>query len=177
MLDQSYLKSLIDYNPETGILTWKERNPETFKSGAYSSARICNMWNSLHAGKAATAKRQNGYITICVDYKGYLAHRLAWYWMTGELPEYIDHINMNKSDNRWCNLRISNKSTNGMNRGAPANNTSGAKGIYSQAGKWRVRIRVGNKFQHFGYFDDFEDARIARDRAIAEHHGEFARAS
>ena len=78
-LSQEYIKSILIYNPETGLFTWVHRN----------SKKVGRMTNS-------------GYIQIGINCRLYMAHRLAYLYMIGKWPEYdIDHINMNKSDNRW----------------------------------------------------------------------------
>lgn len=82
-----------------------------------------------------------GYVLISFDGEQYLAHRLAWFYVTGEMPPmFIDHINGKPDDNRFENLREATPQQNGFNRGMPKNNKSGAKGCEwrRDRGKYRV---------------------------------------
>jgi HNH endonuclease/AP2 domain len=104
---------------------------------------------------------QNGYIRIRVDGKKYLAHRLAFLYMTGEWPkDQVDHINGIRDDNRWCNLRNCTNSENKMNTRLQANNKSGYKGVHwdNIQKKWRASCRVNTKLVNIGRFDNIEDA-------------------
>jgi hypothetical protein len=111
------------------------------------------------------------------------AHRLIWAIKTGEWlsNEYdVDHINGNRADNRWINLRKSVRFQNGRNRKQSTANTSGFKGVVknyeSESGqRWIAQLRVGGKSLYLGYFDNPVDAAIAYDEAAVAHHGEFAR--
>lgn len=149
-MNQEELKSLVDYDPETGIFTYKARPSE----------RPC--WNSRWAGKeAGTHHRQTGYIYVNLHGKKNLAHRLAFLYMTGRLPEQTDHINGIRHDNRWCNLREVNNQQNARNKGMMRRNTSGFTGVYWCKNRklWYVRIRDSNsKSLHCGYFKSREQA-------------------
>lgn len=89
----------------------------------------------------------------------------------------VDHINMNKLDNRKCNLRIASKSKNAMNRNAPKQNTSGYKGVSWRLDrkKWRAYIVLMGKQYSLGLFDKKEDAAMSYNDAAIKYHGEFAR--
>src|SRR5262245_23090214 len=99
-LTASQVRTLFDYDPETGIISWKVDR---------SNGRRVHT----HAGDPAGTVRADGYVQIHISGSIYLAHRLIWLWQTGEWPrEHIDHINLDPSDNRWANLR---EATNGEN--------------------------------------------------------------
>lgn len=100
-------------------------------------------------------------------------HRLITNAPAGVL---VDHRNRNKLDNRRANLRVADRSTNGMNRSAQLNNTSGFKGVslHKKTGRWRAYITVHKKTRHLGLFATPELAHEAYVRAAAELHGEFA---
>lgn len=74
--------------------------------------------------------------------------------------DVIDHINRNPLDNRKCNLRITDKYNNDLNRGLKSDNTSGITGVcwHKKLSKWRVRVNYLKKEINIGYFDKFIDA-------------------
>lgn len=94
----------------------------------------------------------------------YKAHRLAWVWMTGAWPEFeLDHINLDKADNRFANLRQATHAENGSNRIPQSNNTSGYKAVnFSVRAKlWRARAKVRGKEIHL---ETLQDAGRGRPR-------------
>jgi len=137
ILTQSRLKELLHYNPETGVFTRVKNNKPT-------------GW------------LDNGYVKIHVAGADRYAHRLAWLYMAGRVPLEVDHDNHNKADNRWDNLNGVDRQGNKRNGPKQANNTSGVTGVYRQAGKWRVRIKVDGKFKSLGYFGTVGEAVTAR---------------
>ena len=130
MLTIEQLKEVLDYNPDTGLFTWIKSTQQT------------------KAGSVAGNKTNQGYIRISVKRKRYLAHRLAYLYMTGHFPEnFIDHINHIRHDNRWTNLRDATSSQNQANQVNPKNNTSGYKGVswHKSTKKWLAKIGYMNK--------------------------------
>lgn len=161
MLNHEYLKSTLHYSVITGQLYW-------LKSPA----------NNVKAGSVGGYLRKDGYRKIKVSGKCYLAHRLAWFWVTGEWPiNEIDHVNGIKDVNQWLNLREATDSQNRCNTGLPSNNKSGFKGLYwnKATKKWRAHIMINKKQKHLGSFDDIEAAYAERIKAEKELHGEFAK--
>ena len=150
MLTQARLKEVLDYNPSTGIFIWKQRKIKDFKS-----IRAMNTLNSRYIGKESGTKRPDGYIAISIDKKTYLAHRLAWFYIYGYFPEYIDHVNMNKSDNRAANIRIASKTENGQNiKKCRSHNKTKLLGVsfFKRDKTFRARIVVNGVENHIGYF-------------------------
>ena len=88
-----------------------------------------------------------------------------------EEPNYIDHINGIRNDNRPENLRSVSISENNKNVSKSTRNTSGVVEVYYYAniGKWRADIKYDNKYKHLGCFDKFEDAVLARKKAEIEY--------
>lgn len=87
----------------------------------------------------------------------------------------VDHANRNGLDNRRQNLRVCTYSQNHANRPAPANNTSGYKGVFrARSGRWTARVTVDRKARHLGTFDDPWTAAQAYNEAAVEAWGEFA---
>ena len=157
------LKSVLDYSPETGIFTWR-----------------ISTSNRSPAGSKAGVTGPKGYVYIGVDMKRYLAHRLAYFYMTGEWPaSVIDHINGDASDNRWANLRPATIAENNWNSKPRNTNTSGHKGVsYSKSKKkWTARIYKNYRLHIIGYYQTKEEAIEAHKIAAVELHGEFANSS
>ena len=118
-----------------------------------------------------------GYRTIMVNGETHKAHRLAWLYMTGSWPvAEIDHINGERDDNRWENLREATREENQHNRKLTKNNTSGAKGVYryKRTGKWCAQCMVDGKRQHLGYFANLVEANNAVRTFRENYHGAFA---
>ena len=166
MLIQDRLKEVLQYDPETGIFTWKKRAKEQFRK-----ERGCNQWNTRYAGKEA-GSIGDGYIQIKIDKCTYRAHRLAWLHVYGEWPrENMDHINHIRTDNRIKNLREATHAQNGRNAKKSRNNTSGTTGVYwyKNINKWVAGIRVDGKNKYGGLFKNKKDAISRRKKMNAEH--------
>jgi hypothetical protein len=139
MLTQEELKSLVYYDQETGLFSWKVK-----RQGR----------NKPNLGWVES----KGYIEICIAQKRLKAHRWAWFYVHGELPEQIDHINGIKNDNRLCNLRVVTNKQNHENRGAQKNNTSGFKGVTKRGNKFISQIMHNRKQHYLGIFETAEQA-------------------
>lgn len=152
------LRELFFYNPETGSLTWRQ---------------------GRKIGKEAGAPDHAGYKRVMVAGIAYQVHRVIWKMCAWADPEHeIDHVNSNKSDNRWLNLRPATITQNARNRRLQVNNKSGFKGVYWHVGsqRWCAKIVVDRQQIHLGYFEDAALAHSAYTAAATEHHGRFARA-
>lgn len=118
--------------------------------------------------------RKDGYKELTIDYKPFLAHRLAFFYMTGNWPEEtIDHKNKIKSDNRWINLRQASYSENNQYSKIPKNNTSGYKGVSKKGDVFRASIRIDGKQEHIGVYETAELAYEAYCKRAKELFGEF----
>lgn len=145
------LREVLDYDPDTGIFTWKYR-PELVGS--------LNATNTLRAGKTAGSVTHR-YIQIMINKKMHYAHRLAWMYINGDFEDgEIDHINGNKHDNRIENLRLVNRSQNNQNRSVLSKNLSGFLGVswHKATGLWRARGALGEHDRVLGYFSTPEEA-------------------
>lgn len=140
------LKENLRYNPETGHFTWIKRSVDTCIIGG-----IAGYIN-------------NGYVTIRVNKIAYTAHRLAWLYMTGEMPKsMIDHKDTDRSNNRFSNLRQSTQKQNLQNQIRPkSNNKSGFLGVsYTIRQRFRADIRIDGKTIYLGAFKTAEEAHEA----------------
>lgn len=158
------LQDLIGYEPETGLFRWKVR-------------RNAAGGPVLPGTVAGTPK--DGYTQIIIGQRSYRAHRLAWLFMTGAFPERgleIDHINRERSDNRWSNLRLVSRSQNNMNGGLRSDNKSGARGVGQRkdTGAWYARIKCGGQLKLLGHFATKDLALAARRAAEERFFGNFA---
>jgi hypothetical protein len=86
----------------------------------------------------------------------------------------IDHINRNRLDCRKINLRISDYTTNGFNKGKQSNNKSGFPGVFfnNTLGKWQANIKYHRKNIVIGHYNNIEDAIKDRIEAEIEYFGE-----
>lgn len=152
--DIGMVREFLSYDPRTGELVWIKK-----------PARGTNV------GSTAGRVDATGYVVIGFCKSTYKAHRLAWFLMTEDEPETIDHINGIKSDNRFVNLRPATPSQNLANR-----EVSGAH-FSKKRGKWQSAIKVGYKSIWLGYFATEAEARAAYADAAKRFYGEFARAA
>ena len=160
MLSQSLLKELLHYDPDTGIFTW-----------------LVNLRMGYHdMGKQAGTTNPDGYRLIRIRGRSYMAHQLAWIYVTGE-PAFaeIDHINAIRHDNRFHNLRRATRGQNAIKSMPSA--FSGFKGVSSSLskGRWRSRISVDGKVLYLGMFSSKEAAHDAYCAAAKKYHGEYWR--
>jgi hypothetical protein len=159
-ITQQELKELLHYDPLTGVFIWK-----------------INRGGGVKAGEIAGSKAKVGYWSITLFNKGYYAHRLAWLYMTGKLPDkFIDHIDRNKLNNIWTNLREATEKESVHNTGLSKKNKSGVKGVYwnKNANKWQATLWIDNKPKYLGLFDSLNEAKIVIETTRQLYHKEFA---
>src|SRR5262245_46971759 len=121
------LRELLEYDPETGLWRWLQRVNPRCKTGWF-------------AGTLMSPKGSNtSYFLIGVDRRHYLAHRLAFLYMTGEWPSgELDHRDLDGTNNRWANLREATRAQNAANMAL--RNSAGLKGIIRRKDRWQARI-------------------------------------
>lgn len=154
------VRRLLRYEPDTGTFFWRIDT------------------NKISAGNIAGCRQSRGYWQIRINRRLYMAHRLAWLYVTGEWPKAnIDHINGDRSDNRFVNLRIATNSQNAWNSRRRINNACGYKGVHykKRLNKFVAQINVHGRVYHLGVFETPEGAHAAYCKAAKEHFGEFAR--
>jgi hypothetical protein len=161
VLTQAKIKELMDYDPDTGDLTWIKPRPK------------------IRVGEVAGSKKVNGYIGIMVLGRLYLAHRLIWLHVHGAWPKHqLDHINHDRTDNRLTNLREATQKENCKNMSIRSDNKSGVIGVfwYERYKKWEVYIKNNGKKVYLCRITDFFEAVCIRKSAenkygYHENHG------
>ncbi len=150
MLTVSQLRDVLRYDPVTGNFVWLV---------SMGRARVGAI-----AGRLLDDGSKK-YLQIGVHKKVYMAHRLAWFYMHGQWPDQIDHINGNGLDNSLPNLRNVSLDENRKNLRRMSRNSSGVTGVRwcKQSRRWKVYISTGAvKARHLGYFSDLTEACIVR---------------
>ena len=160
MLTADRLRKLLDYDPETGFFTRKTRH------------------NRMPIGARSGATTKGGYRIIAIDGRRYYEHRLAWLFVTGKWPSgIIDHIDLNRANNAFANLREATNGENMRNGSVRKDSVSGSKGVcwHRPTGKWRAYINVGGRQKYLGTFASVGEAAEAYDVAALMFFGAFAR--
>jgi len=157
-LTAEYVRSILDYNPQTGVFTWK-----------------VSIGQRVKKGQIAGCTHASGYRDIRVDGRSYCAHRLAWLHYYGEWPKGpLDHKDRDRANNAISNLRECTRSENGQNS-TRSRGSSKYRGVgwHKSRNKWRARISVNNKLLHLGHFDDELEAANAYREAKEKYHPFF----
>ena len=163
MISVDTLKSQLEYDPETGVFQWLVVKR---KSGGRTKI-----------GERAGFIRSDGYRFIGIDGRAYMAHKLAWLYVTGEWPNcVIDHADRDRSNDAFDNLRKATWIENCQNKSIRSNNRSGVTGVsYDSARcKWAARIKVDGKYLSLGRYADKESAVNARISAERKYFREFS---
>lgn len=149
-LSHGYVKSILMYNSNTGVLRWK-----ISRSGVSRKSR------------RAGCQRNTKYRIVTIDGKQYQEPRIIWFWMTGEDPgnHDIDHKDRNPSNNRWKNLRLASGGQNHIN-------TTKTKGYRKCKYGWEVYIGTNPRIVR--YAPNEEAAKKIRKQLEKELYGEFA---
>lgn len=155
LITQARLKNLLHYDPDTGVFTWRQ-------DGA-----------KHRTGDVAGWRCKDGYTLVCLDYRIYRTHRLAWLYAHGVFPDYhIDHINGIRTDNRILNIRPATPAQNQQNQKLRRDSKSNHAGVSwsKQHNKWHAYINVAKKRKFLGLFVDLTAAISARKQAELLHH-------
>lgn len=156
MLTQKRLREILHYDPKTGIFTFVKGRRKGKIAGAQHDAR--------------------GLLKVSIDNRRHLLHRLAWLWMTGAPPRWnVEHINGDRSDNRWANLRQGERDLKLEHR-APLREPTGIKGVWQVEGRFEAMVKVAGVTMNLGGFATTEEAaeaiarvhQRARDRRVKQ---------
>ena len=157
-LTQEQVLELLSY--ADGKLYWRKKTSKKTVVGA----------------EAGTLRKTDGYRQIMISRRTYRTHRLIYLYHTGCLPEILDHINQNVSDNRIENLRSATRAENAYNCKLRPDNTSGVKGVTwcKNKRKWVARLYANRQVLNLGRFVAMQDAIDVVKAARQQYHGAFA---
>lgn len=158
MLTQKRLHELLHYHPQTGIFRWR---------------------TGKRKGQIAGARHdERGFLKVSIKSRRYLLHRLAWLWMTGEMPRWdIAHKNGDHGDNSWSNLVEANRMQRSSTRGSMRLPT-GIEGIWSVGNRFEATMPTNIAVISLGMFDTLDEAKSAireRKRIARERQRQVAR--
>lgn len=166
--EQDYLRDCFDYDPATGVLTWRHR-----------ADRAAN-WNARFAGKSAGSLDREASpfrMGVTIDGRRHLSSRIIWKLMTGRDPTAtIDHVNGNALDNRWKNLREATMAQQSRNRKRARLSKHGVRGVLkvnSEVRPWLAQVSFNNKNIYLGVYATLEEANSAYKAFAVKHYGEF----
>ena len=126
------------------------------------------------------------YYRVNVDGRSISLHRAVWLYKHpgcykySEVPPLLDHINRNKQDNRYENLRPVSRTFNNFNVRKREDSSSNYRGVSwnKRSEKWTAQIKVGGKHRYLGIFPGTPEGEVAAalawDRAAFEVYGEDA---
>ena len=153
ILTQELLKERLIYTPSTGIFTWRTKE---------------SNFSRIIVGSPAGHIHKTGYLVIRLYFKAYRAHRLAFLYMLGHFPlNQVDHVNRNKLDNSWINLRPASYVLNNKNKTLQKNNKSKYTGVSWRKDRkfWIATITVNKKLIYLGSSYNFDEAVAMRQAA------------
>jgi len=162
-LTSQYLRSILEY--KDGDLYWKVSNSNRVKVGDV----------------VAPTRKDCEVVLVGINGKEYRLHRLIYLYFNEDFDIenkdiQIDHIDINRSNNKIENLRIANNKQNNCNKNLQKNNTSGFRGVkyYPEGRKkcWFGYYKVDGKM--FGkYFLTQTEAMEFAEHNRKIFHGEF----
>ena len=157
-MEVNRVRECFDY--KDGALYWKVKKARRTKIGQ----------------RAGSFDEKTGYYRVHIDSKMQKLHRVIFLYHHGYLPNYVDHIDGNKTNNKIENLRESTFSENCMNQKVSTRNTSGTKGVmwHKRDKRWFVQLRINSKCHSFGYYEDKELAELVAMEATNKFHKEFS---
>lgn len=162
MLTAAELRERMIYEPDTGDFRWRVAPSKALK---------------IRPGDIAGTRTTQNYWQVSLRNRRYRACRLAWLYMTGEWPSLqVDHIDGDRLNNRWANLRLATVAQNQMNTAMRRRNKVGLKGVVqNSAGTYTAYIKKDGKSRGLGTFATPHAAHAAYVKAATNLFGEFAR--
>ena len=154
-ITQELVRKLFDYDPETGVVT-----------------RKVSINYKAKKGTIITSVGGSGYYRVGIKGRRYPLHRVIWLWMEGYFPEHeIDHINRDRLDNRWENLRVVSHSCNMRNTSLANSSTTRIRGVHlcKKDKFYQSYIKKDSKRYNLCWSKDFTEAvahRLAAEQAL-----------
>ena len=145
-ITKEFVLEMLEYFPSSGLLLQKKKRPK------------------VEIGAIAGVITNFGYRYIQLQGKKYAAHRFVWLIETGSFPsKFLDHIDGNKLNNCFTNLREVTVKQNSENKIVQKNNKLGVRGVCfnKRLGKYIAQIQHNGKNNHIGVFQTIEEAKNA----------------
>ena len=164
MLTQAQVRYWFDYNPATGVLTWRVRASRNVFAGQRAGGEA-------YAGMPLKLQRRQ----VRINRVGYNEANVIWLWMTGVWPSHeIDHVDNNPVNNVWSNLRLATSSNNQANK--PGRRSNRLKWAYvTPQGKYQAQVRIDYTLHCLGTYDTEQEAHNAAYIFARSKRGAFAR--
>lgn len=157
MPELDFLKEIISY--EDGVISFKKTR------------------GGVTAGKPLGHEHPKGYMLVRLLGVLHPVHRIVWKLHHGTEPEFIDHADGNKKNNRIENLREVSRVENNRNASLSKANTTGFTGVTfaKREGMYRAEIYAEGKRKSLGYHPEIKNAVLAYNSACQEVHGEYGK--
>lgn len=140
----------LEYFPESGILRWREGNSHHTPSEQIIGYLI------------------KGYRCFNFSGKRYRASRFIWFWMTGEWPNVIDHIDGNIINDRWVNLRNTTRLGNMQNLLVHRSGKLVGTSFDKRRNRWYAKREIKGKCVGLGSYLTEQEAHEAYVKSFTE---------
>jgi hypothetical protein len=138
MITQELLHQRFTYSLDTGLFFYKEPPHPRLST------------------KKAVGTKSRGYLKVEMEGKSYALHRLAFLYVVGYMPKEVDHIDGNRANNTWKNLREVTRSQNVQNSKIRSDNKLGIKGVYKSSGSYKACIyKLGKRYARTFNLSDY----------------------
>ena len=134
---------LFEYKKNEGLLVWKNHHVKN---------------KSWLLNTIAGTKTAKGYLQTRINGKNYLIHRLIYFIETKTWPKILDHIDGNKLNNNFTNLRSTTNRENLQNKKRHRNGSLPGCWFDKTRNVWRSEIQVNGKKIYLGSFSNETEA-------------------